>query len=333
MDNIRLISIIITVYNTSEYLPRCLDSILNQDNGLLEIILVNDGSTDNSLEICEAYAKKHPCIRVVSQKNQGVSAARNAGLKQAEGIYVWYVDSDDWIASGGIVLLKHVIEKNDPDAIQIMYSRKSELSEHDNQELKSDTYFELNNREIWEAFVSEKLMSYTGCLLAKKELYESGNITFPEGRYFEDTATIFKIFSEAQKLCIVPEKIYNYCYREGSITNIIVGRKLLALYESVVEELDGVGKICNKHKIKAYKFFELNCYVQMLVFFYKAWLDCQEDCNYNSYIDELKTKIGKFNLTISDLLQYRKYSMFRHYILYRLGLMVPVLRFSKRRLK
>ena len=93
------LSIIIPVYNTEEYLPRCLNSCLEQDllANEYEIIAINDGSSDNSLQILNAYALKYPNIRVINQENRGLGATRNRGLNLAIGEYIWFVDSDDWV--------------------------------------------------------------------------------------------------------------------------------------------------------------------------------------------------------------------------------------------
>ena len=95
----RLISVIIPVYNTADYLPRCLDSILNNTYRNLEVICINDGSRDNSLEILNAYSEKDSHVRVINQENGGISAARNNAMDLASGEYIAFVDSDDWVHS------------------------------------------------------------------------------------------------------------------------------------------------------------------------------------------------------------------------------------------
>ena len=110
MNSKKLVSIIIPVYNTAKFLPRCLNSVQNQTYKNLEIILINDGSTDNSLTIAEDYAKKDPRIKIITQKNQGLSAARNTGLKNATGDFITFVDSDDEIKSEMIEELLDAIE-------------------------------------------------------------------------------------------------------------------------------------------------------------------------------------------------------------------------------
>lgn len=109
--NEHLISVIIPVYNTAEYLPRCLDSILNNTYKHLEILCINDGSKDNSLEVLNGYAAKDPRVRVIDQENAGVSAARNRGLDEATGDYVAFVDSDDWIHERSLEIMHRCLEE------------------------------------------------------------------------------------------------------------------------------------------------------------------------------------------------------------------------------
>lgn len=112
-----MISIIVPVYNCEENLERCIQSIVNQSEPDIEIILVNDGSTDRSLKICNAYAKKDERIRVISQENGGVSKARNTGILAAKGTYLQFVDSDDYIHKDMCKILKKVMEVKEPDLI------------------------------------------------------------------------------------------------------------------------------------------------------------------------------------------------------------------------
>ncbi len=118
-----LISVIIPVYNVERYIRRCLDSVLAQEGVSLEVILVDDGSTDSSGAICEEYAKKDGRIRVLHQKNGGLSSARNAGLAVAGGEYVGFVDSDDWIAKDMYAYLLRLIQTFHADVSVCDYKR------------------------------------------------------------------------------------------------------------------------------------------------------------------------------------------------------------------
>lgn len=110
------ISVIVPVYNAAQYLPRCLDSVMEQ-SGNFEVIVVNDGSTDNSLDIMRKYAEKYSNIHIVNQENKGVSAARNTGLNQAENKYITFVDADDWLEPNAFELVEKIIKKDNSDSL------------------------------------------------------------------------------------------------------------------------------------------------------------------------------------------------------------------------
>lgn len=113
MKYCELITLVIPIYNIENYLGRCLDSVINQTYKDLEIILVNDGSTDNSLEICESYAKEDSRIKIINKNNGGLSSARNVGLDACKGDYVTFIDSDDWVSLDYIeILYKNIIDNN-----------------------------------------------------------------------------------------------------------------------------------------------------------------------------------------------------------------------------
>ena len=112
-----LISIVVPIYNVSEYLPECIESILNQTYSDIEVILVNDGSTDGSGAICEAYAKKDSRIKVITQKNCGLTVTRRNGVMSAEGRYIGFVDGDDWIEPDMYECLMDYMYNNDVDIV------------------------------------------------------------------------------------------------------------------------------------------------------------------------------------------------------------------------
>ena len=118
-----LISIIVPVYNVEKYLEQCLESLLNQTYKNIEIIVVNDGSTDQSLDILNKYSFKDNRIKLYSQKNQGISAARNTALEHINGKYIMFVDSDDWIEINTCETALHELKKNDSDIVMWAYKR------------------------------------------------------------------------------------------------------------------------------------------------------------------------------------------------------------------
>ena len=128
-ENIKLISIIIPVYNTEKYLERCLNSLIQQTVKKIEIILIDDGSTDSSGNICDNYAKNHENIKVIHQMNRGQAAARNEGLKIAGGKYIGFVDSDDWVKYDMYETMLEVIENENCDVVECDYIQTDKFTQ------------------------------------------------------------------------------------------------------------------------------------------------------------------------------------------------------------
>ena len=212
MINNALISVIIPVYNVEQYLHKCIDSILEQTFQNFELILVDDGSTDNSGKICDEYAIKDKRIIVIHQNNAGVSAARNTGLDSAKGEYIYFLDSDDWIESNALELLISLIEKNNLD-LSIM-----EIKETDNEKTsyeKKDEIIYYSGDEVLNFFLKEQRVSVVmGNKLYKKELFNK--LRFPVGLRHEDEWISSDIFCKAQKIAFTKQACIFYRQHIGS---------------------------------------------------------------------------------------------------------------------
>lgn len=226
MEKIK-ISIIVPVYNVEKYLEKCINSILTQTYQNLEIILVDDGSMDNSGEICDEYAKKDERIKVIHKENGGLSDARNAGIEIATGKYIGFVDSDDYIGKDMYEYLIRLIQKENAD-ISIC-GHKIVFQKEENNEIKGEILDE--EIEIWdtkkaivELLKQEKIHDYAWNKLYKKELFEK--IRYPKGRKMEDLGTTYKLFDHSKVIVLGNQKKYFYLQREGSIVN----QKSLDLY-------------------------------------------------------------------------------------------------------
>uniref|UniRef100_I5AQ94 Glycosyl transferase n=1 Tax=Eubacterium cellulosolvens (strain ATCC 43171 / JCM 9499 / 6) TaxID=633697 RepID=I5AQ94_EUBC6 len=218
------VSVIIPVYNTQEYLSCCLDSVVNQSYRNLQIILVDDGSTDNSLEICEQYARQDERITVIHKVNGGVSSARNVGLKSALGGYLTFIDSDDWIEPVFVESLVHDMEENNSDCSMC---EMIEFDEH--QEVCIEVTFEklgiLSGVEASERLCvatsrpAPRPIFYAAAKLFRRQLRE--NILWDEGLHKgEDQWVLFQIFREVETLSVLHKKGYHYrINRAGSLSN------------------------------------------------------------------------------------------------------------------
>lgn len=207
-DGFPLISIIVPVYNTEEYLQRCIDSILGQTYTNFELLLIDDGSTDRSGELCDDYAKKDSRIKVFHKENGGQGSARNYALDILNGQYVAFVDSDDWIESNMYQVLYKNILKYDADI----------------STCRNDTGVDIYKDEIIvfenDNLMNEHLQGHCGTGQSPcDKLYKAclfGKVRFSERRAYEDAATIYRVFSLAKRLVHEEVVLYHYFRRENS---------------------------------------------------------------------------------------------------------------------
>lgn len=217
MKNNCLFSIIVPVYNAEEYLQRCVDSILKQSMENFELLLVNDGSTDSSASIIDAYAQNDARIRAIHKSNGGVSSARNMGLNTAQGKYVTFVDSDDWIGSG---LLEHclfIIEKYAVDIIRWGYVCESESSSCDivcNKEYMTDNVVEMLN-------LNENC-SYYGFVWNTMYRREALNgLLFDESLcWLEDHLFTYRAYTQSKSMYMLDRVYYHHTTQVSSLSNI-----------------------------------------------------------------------------------------------------------------
>lgn len=210
------ISIIVPIYNTEKYLKRCLDSIINQEYKNIEIILVNDGSNDGSLKICNMYKEKDKRIIVIDKEHSGVSDIRNIGIKKATGDYIGFVDSDDYIDKDMFKNLINAIEKYKCDIS--MCDLKETYNTNDESKPCKLKYVKMDKIESLKQLLYDKnIGNYLMVKLFKKELFK--NIEFPVGKTYEDISTTYKLFSKVDSIVYIPVPMYHYYQRSDSIVN------------------------------------------------------------------------------------------------------------------
>ncbi len=233
------VSIIIPIYNAEKYLKRCLDPIINQSYENLEIILVDDGSTDSSKNIAEDYAKNDKRIKVIHQKNAGLSSARNTGLKHATGDFVTFVDSDDFISP-------KMVEK----MLQAIHDAKATIAVCSFQEKYPNgkiTHFNnhkhpkrlLTTKEALEDMLLEKGFTVSATMkLFPRSFFN--DISFPINKLHEDVGTTYKLIKKADYIIFIPEEYYYYCHHSNSIINEFKEQKfdLIDLTDQMCDELD-----------------------------------------------------------------------------------------------
>ncbi|WP_214830354.1 glycosyltransferase [Exiguobacterium sp. s56] len=235
-----LISVIVPVYNVEKYLRKCVESIVNQTYTNLEIILVNDGSSDSSALICDMVAEEDSRIKVIHQKNGGLSAARNAGLNISNGKYVSFIDSDDYLEAVFYEMLFRLMRKYNSDIVQCNFKRVYESDTKDINALQRShdaPVFVLNSREaLYNLFNENYVQTVISCnKLYKKELFN--NIRFPIGKLHEDEFTTYKLLYASKKTVVTTEELYCYLQRSGSITQSDFSHKRLDAIEAYSEQI------------------------------------------------------------------------------------------------
>lgn len=211
-----LISVIVPVYKVEDFLERCVNTIRRQTYRNLEIILVDDGSPDNCGSMCDAYAAEDSRIRVIHQKNGGLSNARNSGIDSAKGAYLAFVDSDDFITEDFIEVLYHACKDTDSDIAQCKYEYVS-----GNEITKAKIPGEI--KELTGKKMLLGMYEHEGAYnvvawnkLYKRELF--WEIRYPDGRIHEDEATTYRLFYIAKKAAFVQRYLYGYYTASPSIT-------------------------------------------------------------------------------------------------------------------
>ena len=241
MRNNLLISIIIPVYNVEPYLEKCLDSVIGQTYPNLEIILVNDGSTDNAPAICNKYAKKDSRVKVIHKENGGLSDARNVGIEKSHGKYISFIDSDDWVPKESIGYLHNLLISVDAD---IVSGRIKEVFSRKNVKIAAgeSNYTVYSRHEA----LTKLMYSHNGLTnsvsgkLYNRLLFKHTN--FPVGKLYEDLATTYKIFAKAEKVASVDKIVYYYYQNTDSIMHAKYTTERLQGITFAEEELEFMKK-------------------------------------------------------------------------------------------
>ena len=231
-----MISIIIPVYNANKYLVKCIESILAQSFQKFEIILIDNGSTDGSAEICDAYAAKYNNIKVIHKENGGVSSARNMGLDICEGKFITFIDSDDWIHIDYLQTLRNLILDNSADIAICEYLRVD--NENIVDEEISPNFETLTKIDSFNKIYTEK---YINMIVVHGKLYRKNifdNLRFPVGKIHEDEYMIHKILFKAEKIIYTDSKLLYYRHTPNSIMTSKFDEKQLHFIEAIEDRLN-----------------------------------------------------------------------------------------------
>lgn len=278
-----LISIIVPVYNVGRYLEQCINSIICQTYPYLEIILVNDGSTDHSEKIIESFRQKDSRIRYIVQSNQGLSSARNLGKSVAKGSYIAFVDADDYIADDYVESLYHLLCQGDAELAVCGYYEITEAGEiTGGSNVPAHTVL-LDEESFWKLCHEDKGVYCTVAWnkMYKKSIFES--IEYPVGKIHEDEFVLHEIVSAATVIAAMEERKYYYRRRAGSILE----------QEDILQRFD----LIEAFSIRLEYFLERKQYIfaefmfEKILYYLYDMLDGQKDRQFYRKLDEAIAKI------------------------------------------
>ena len=282
-----LISIIVPVYNVENYLTECLDSLVNQTYSNIEIICIDDGSTDDSPKILDQYKQSHSVIKTITTKNRGQAAARNLGLKEASGDFIMFVDSDDWIDVETIetAFNKGFFDNVKVDAVcfglqQVKNGIKSPHRE-----------YSLEGVQPVDETLALKVSPEPVAKLYRSSFLHQNKITFPEGLWYEDMTFYWHCISCANEIGIMKEVFYNYRKRDdstmGNSEKKTPGMAIHHLYNlEAIHKIWSENKYLNKHLALFDYIFEL--YIQLAI----KYLCDEERDEFIEYVKYLVVKLG-----------------------------------------
>lgn len=228
MANQAFISIIIPVYNTAKYIDKCINSILHSNLLDVEIILVDDGSTDGSDILCDTLSQKYTNIRTIHGPNEGVASARNKGIANASGEYIAWIDSDDYVTSDWLKNIYMALKKHQPDVLLYDYS-----IEKDNKIIPQTLDFQdgylVKDSYIYELSTEKKLHSYLWLHVMKRKYYEETSFD-PSNVVMEDHAFLTVVAPKFEKIYYLKESMYFYVQRNDSANKLrSIKRALLGI--------------------------------------------------------------------------------------------------------
>ena len=263
-----LISVIIPVYNVEKYLDKCVESVIKQTHKNLEIVLVDDGSLDNCPKMCDRWTKKDNRIKVIHKENGGLSDARNVGIDNTIGKYIYFLDSDDYIDKDMLENLYNDMKKNNSkiSACGFIYETENKKEPY----YCKENYVENSESVLKRIFQDNDISTCIWDKLYQRDLFDE--IRFPKGKIHEDTATLYKLIDKAKVISHISKAQHHYVQREGSILNSKFDTKQLDIvffkeeivffikekYQNILEEAENfyiqqLNKsivLCYKNKLK-----------------------------------------------------------------------------------
>lgn len=302
------ISIIIPVFNVEEYLNECIDSVIRQTLDDIEIIIINDGSTDESIKIIEEYKDKLKNVKIIDKKNEGLSITRNLGIDKSSGEYLMFLDSDDYLEPDTCEFMYKLVKENNADVAECSIKLFNNVSGEESfilHDMKKNIDV-ISNEEAIDMYLKYQIRGYVCNKIFRREFIMKNKIKFPIGVLYEDMIVSLKACSLANKIILSNKALYNYRQRDNSVSKNITERNI----NDYVGEIYRCINYCNeninieKHKDSLDTFFIMN-FLNGINWYIKLY-DCKYNKiykNYNKYFGVLSN-----NFKIVEVLRIKTLS-------------------------
>ena len=290
------LSLLLPVYNVEAYLGKCIESCLNQDlpTSEYEIIIVIDGSPDHSIDIARHFQKKHKNIRIVERENGGVSAARNTGLKEAKGDFIWFIDPDDYIQKNVFGNISIIMQANQLDVLWIGWDEVNERGEtlpifakHANKVIT-----DIMSGKIFMATVLSNYL-FAWSFIFRRNFLCKNNLEFIEGTiYFEDADFALRFLPLVKRIQLYNRKCYFYLQREGSVTKATSKKTIIDIAKNCIAT-NILLKSCDKSLRRFYQI----CFTSFYMLFLKEVLKSRNKEYFDFIIEQTKmNNFGKVSM-------------------------------------
>lgn len=245
-----MLSIIVPVYNVEKYIQKCLDTVLQQTYDNYELILVDDGSTDNSADICDKYANKYSHVKVIHKKNGGLSSARNIGIENATGEFIIFLDSDDyWTSKNLLKNLNSVIQKGIDDKTIIVWNYQKVIDDYQVVESTLNNIKVYTLKEDYKYLFKSEILFASACYMAiPRKMFQDNGLLFELSVTSEDVEWFARILQRTENVIHIPTSYYAYRIRKGSISNSINENSI----HNFKHHIDNINKINNNNIISTY---------------------------------------------------------------------------------
>ncbi len=303
------LSIIVPVYNVEEYIQKCINSILSQNYLDFELILIDDGSTDNSGKICDEFAFESKKIKVIHQENGGLSNARNTGIKNANGDYIWFVDSDDWIVENAFSIIDQELRENNLEMLGFYETRFIE-EQNKFQGPNNLKNIPLTNGSLY-LKKNERFVPAACFYIYSSDFINRNQFFFKEKLIHEDDYFNLICFSKVQRIKKIDKVLYNYRIRKNSIISSKVTMQRLISYLEIV-------KLCKSLKKSNLDIYfidtSIRFYLSLLFMHLYRFQDNNNVVDVYKIIDQAKQIISKQTYYLKD-----KRGVFLEKIIYNLS--------------